>query len=193
MKEILKILTFATLLLGLAFLPLNTKAWDIGDSFGGAPNSMDTWVNAYGSLCDNDYWSDGSNICDAYGFTDSDYLITAVRVYNIQCDDEDALQVYYKFKIRLNSNGNVLATSDTQQINCVASPGGTSYNDPYYDLELDTPVQLDLGTTYAFSWEVIDGYEDTRYRTRGHILYIQISIILTTFEGKRYAPDQNTQ
>jgi len=137
-------------------------AYDIGDSFGGAPDSMDTWVGEYGSTCSNDYWSDGSNICDAYGFTATDYNVTAVRVYNVQCDDEDALQVYFLFKIRLNSNGSVLATSDTQQVNCTATPPTGAYNSPYYDLALDQAVQLDLGTTYALSWEVIDGYESVR-------------------------------
>lgn len=145
------------------FVPFigEVRAYTIEETLSGAL-PFSTWADAYETDCDNEFWVGQGQVCDASGYVpDHNFSLSAVRLYNVQCDSGERATKTFKAQIRLNSTGAVLAETETATINCVASPPSGSANTPEYDLAVvGGAYALNTATTYAFSIAVTANYTD---------------------------------
>jgi len=151
MKTIIKFGVFVMILLSLAFFSNQAKAYDVEESIGTRP--LDSWGNAYGNTCANEFWGGQGNVCDAAGFTpDHNYTLSAVNGWNFQCDnDQGNTDVDYVIQVRNNGTGAILAESDPINITCTSAPPIGDYDNPEQTFIFSTPIALSNGVTYAIA------------------------------------------
>ncbi len=169
-KIFLKFLVLAIAVLSLTFfLGKTAHAYSVQEYQAGAPAPTAWGGGGYAGHCNNDFWSDGSHICDAQGFDSAGgYTLTAVNLYNVQCDIASSATMDFKVVIRKNSDGSIQATSDYQTINCVGSPPVGSDNFPLTTFTFPTPYAMTSAFTYAFSIETSATFASNTAHGRGN-------------------------
>lgn len=155
-KTLILLLGFAIFITALFWIFDDAKAYTIEETLSGAL-PFTTWADGYTANCNNEFWAGQGLVCDAYGYVpDHNFDLTAVRLYNVQCDSGQRTTKSFKAQIRLNSTGAVLAETEAGTIDCVGSPPVGTDNTPVFDLAISgTPLSLSTLTTYAFSIAVI--------------------------------------
>lgn len=130
-------------------------AYELEESMGSG--ALDSWENAYLNACNNVFWGGQGQVCNAAGYSPShNYTISAVKMYHLACNNAGSNG--YKFQVRLNSTGVVLAESNEVTIPCIGDPtAGSDYGSPITTFRFSSPLALSTATTYAMAIAMTTG------------------------------------